>query len=160
MISSRHEDHPGETYQTRNNCKICGRFNATHFMLKMHMTRMHSNMPKTFKCDYQGCGKTFRVSWIILCQNVSLIQASFQIQFKGELKIHEMTHSQVRNFVCSDCGERFRSKGQMELHATRRHNPDMRPSIPCEGKIATFTMVQSVYLNNLFSECGKFGWCK
>ena len=66
-----------------------------------------------------------------------------------------MTHSQVRNFVCSDCGERFRSKGQMELHATRRHNPDMRPSIPCEGNIATFSMDQSVNLNNLFSECGK-----
>ena len=48
-----------------------------------------------------------------------------------------MTHSQVRNFVCSDCGERFRSKGQVELHATRRHNPDMKPTIPCEecGKL-------------------------
>merc|ERR1712141_372714 len=86
-----HEDHPGENYQTRNNCKICGRFNATHFMLKMHMTRMHSNLPKTFKCNENGCVKTFR--------------------FKGELKIHQMTHSQVRNFVCADCGERFRSKG-------------------------------------------------
>ena len=48
-----------------------------------------------------------------------------------------MTHSKERNFVCSECGERFRSKGQMELHATRRHNPDTRPSIPCEecGKL-------------------------
>ena len=24
-----HQDHPGENYQMRNNCKICGRFNAT-----------------------------------------------------------------------------------------------------------------------------------
>ena len=112
-----HEDHPGETYQTRNNCKICGRFNATYFMLKMHMTRMHTDMPKTFQCLQDGCGKAFR--------------------FKGELKIHGMTHSKERNFVCSECGERFRSKGQMELHATRRHNPDTRPSIPCEecGKL-------------------------
>ena len=48
-----------------------------------------------------------------------------------------MTHSQVRNFVCSDCGEKFRSKGQVELHATRRHNPDIKPTIPCEecGKV-------------------------
>ena len=48
-----------------------------------------------------------------------------------------MTHSKERNFVCSECGERFRSKGQMELHATRRHNPDTRPRIPCEecGKL-------------------------
>ena len=57
-----HEDHPGESYQTRNNCKICGRFNATYFMLKMHMTRMHTDMPKTFKCQHEGCGKFFRVS--------------------------------------------------------------------------------------------------
>ena len=158
-----HEDHPGENYQARNNCKLCGRFNAvswsenvneavwlkrhqihwnfglnyfffekhnwlvidlenpnlvnstkiiivmsnnftewkfwvqnfitsaieielakyvswnesvspfnfdlwkiflqTHFMLKMHMTRMHSNLPKTFKCNHEsGCGKVFRVS--------------------------------------------------------------------------------------------------
>ena len=56
------KDHPGENYQARNNCKVCGRFNATHFMLKMHMTRMHSNMPKTFKCNENGCEKTFRVS--------------------------------------------------------------------------------------------------
>ena len=59
-----HEDHPGENYQTRNNCKICGRFNATFFMLKMHMSRMHSNTPKTFKCQYEGCDKAFRVSLI------------------------------------------------------------------------------------------------
>jgi len=50
-----HEDHPGESYQTRNNCKICGRFNATYFMLKMHMTRMHTDMPKTFQCLQDGC---------------------------------------------------------------------------------------------------------
>ena len=59
-----HEDHPGESYQTRNNCKICGRFNATYFMLKMHMTRMHTDMPKTFQCLQDGCGKAFRVSFI------------------------------------------------------------------------------------------------
>ena len=57
-----HEDHPGDSYQTRNNCKICGRFNATYFMLKMHMTRMHTDMPKTFQCQHEGCGKAFRVS--------------------------------------------------------------------------------------------------
>ena len=64
------------------------------------MTRMHSDMPKTFHCLHDGCGKSFR--------------------FKGELKIHGMTHSKERNFVCSECGERFRSKGQVELHAKRR----------------------------------------
>jgi len=112
-----HQDHPGENYQTRNNCKICGRFNATYFMLKMHMTRMHTDMPKNFHCLHEGCGKAFR--------------------FKGELKIHGMTHSKERNFVCSECGERFRSKGQVELHAKRRHNPDTKPNIPCEecGKL-------------------------
>ncbi len=112
-----HEDHPGESYQARNNCPICGRYNATYFMLKMHMTRMHTDMPKTFVCGVGGCGKAFR--------------------FKGELKIHGLTHSKERNFVCSQCGERFRSKGQVELHAVRRHNPDTKPSIPCEecGKL-------------------------
>ena len=63
-----HEDHPGESYQTRNNCKICGRFNATYFMLKMHMTRMHTDMPKTFQCLQDGCGKAFRVSFIHDCK--------------------------------------------------------------------------------------------
>lgn len=28
----------------------------------MHMTRMHTDMPKTFKCPYDGCKKAFRVS--------------------------------------------------------------------------------------------------
>ena len=31
-------------------------------MLKMHMTRMHTDMPKTFKFQHEGCGKFFRVS--------------------------------------------------------------------------------------------------
>ena len=59
-----HEDHPEENYQTRNNCKICGRFNATYFMLKMHMTRMHTDMPKTFHCMHEGCGKSFRMQGV------------------------------------------------------------------------------------------------
>ncbi len=58
-----HLDHPGEEYQTRNSCKICGRFNATYFMLKVHMKRMHSDMPKQFRCDHEGCAKAFRVSF-------------------------------------------------------------------------------------------------
>ena len=131
-----HQDHPGENYQTRNNCKICGRFNATYFMLKMHMTRMHTDMPKTFHCLHEGCGKSFRVTSNYSSTLVPDINRLI-FQFKGELKIHGMTHSKERNFVCSECGERFRSKGQVELHATRRHNPDMKPNIPCEecGKL-------------------------
>ena len=72
-----------------------------------------------------------------------------------------MTHSKERNFVCSECGERFRSKGQMELHATRRHNPDTRPSIPCEecGKLFR---IQADLRNHLSRQsfpriCSKFG---
>ncbi len=57
-----HFKHPGENYQARNTCKVCGRFNATYFMLKVHMKRMHSELPKPFICDHDDCGKAFRVS--------------------------------------------------------------------------------------------------
>ena len=98
-----HEDHPGESYQTRNNCKICGRFNATYFMLKMHMTRMHTDMPKTFQCLQDGCGKAFRVSFIRDWKIEKIHFLSISISRNIISATNLILIGSIKNFLCHIC---------------------------------------------------------
>ncbi len=56
-----HKDHPDEVYPSRATCEHCGKTFKKIGILRAHIIRMHSNMPKQFKCTYEGCGRAFKV---------------------------------------------------------------------------------------------------
>ena len=57
-----HKEHPNEIYPSRSTCEICGKTFKKIGILRAHIMRMHSNLPKKFKCAFEGCDKAFKVS--------------------------------------------------------------------------------------------------
>ena len=111
-----HREHPEETYPSRSTCEHCGKTFKKIGILRAHIVRMHSNMPKKFKCTYSGCDRAFKM--------------------RGELNTHFLIHTNAKNFICTECGLGFRTKMAMDSHTLRKHT-NLKPSIPCEecGKL-------------------------
>ena len=111
-----HRDHPTEAYPSRTTCPYCGKTFQKSGILRAHIRRLHSNLPKNFTCPHPGCSKAFKM--------------------KGELNTHLLVHTDARDFVCTHCGLAFRTKMALESHTLRKHT-DLKASIPCEecGKL-------------------------
>lgn len=109
-----HEKYPQEDFHTSHICKECGKVCADHSLLRAHVRLVHS--PRTFECTQENCRKTFKS--------------------KEGLKQHLLVHSGVKNFQCSTCGYRVRTKHHLKLHTLKRHT-EMKKEIPCEvcGKL-------------------------
>lgn len=56
-----HKEHPNEKYPSRSTCEHCGKTFKKIGILRAHIVRMHSNLPKKFKCAYEGCDRAFKV---------------------------------------------------------------------------------------------------
>ena len=57
-----HKEHPNDVYPSRSTCESCGKTFKKIGILRAHIMRMHSNLPKKFKCTFEGCDKAFKVS--------------------------------------------------------------------------------------------------
>ena len=57
-----HKEHPNEKYPSRSTCEHCGKTFKKIGILRAHIVRMHSNLPKKFKCAYEGCDRAFKVN--------------------------------------------------------------------------------------------------
>ena len=86
-------------------CHQCPKRFIVNNELTSHVKHMHGGV-KEHKCGY--CSKRF-----------------FS---RGDLIIHERTHTNERPFPCSECGKKFRSKScltrHMRLHTGEMHNRD------------------------------------
>lgn len=119
-----HLEHPGEAYPSRSTCEHCGKTFKKIGILRAHIFRMHSNMPKKFKCTYEGCDRAFKM--------------------RGELNTHYLIHSNAKNFICTECGLGFRTKMAMDSHTLRKHT-NIKPSIPCEECGKLFKVKSDLY---------------
>jgi KRAB domain-containing zinc finger protein len=86
------------TPATEFKCEKCHKTFQKKVRLLAHMHLHFGTQP--FKCSAKNCGKAFSE--------------------RQNLKIHMMIHTNERPFVCPDCGQSFRTKGNMQDHH-RRH---------------------------------------
>ena len=119
-----HREHPEEIYPSRSTCEHCGKTFKKIGILRAHIVRMHSNMPKKFKCSYEGCERAFKM--------------------RGELNTHYLIHTNAKNFICTECGLGFRTKMAMDSHTLRKHT-NLKPSIPCEECGKLFKVKSDLY---------------
>ncbi|TNV85514.1 hypothetical protein FGO68_gene8440 [Halteria grandinella] len=83
-------------------CELCGQMFTRNNRRRIHILNKHtpeSDKPM-FKCEHPGCEKTFSE--------------------KGNLKVHQRTHSGEKPFGCQFCDMRFTSLGNKRDHE-RRH---------------------------------------
>ena len=86
-------------------CNDCGRKFKAERYLRSHITRAHDNNKKTHKCDQ--CGMTFSYPYF--------------------LKSHLITHTDKRNFVCTDCFATYKSNTALTAHKWKKHLRRERP---------------------------------
>ena len=60
-----HKEHPDDIYPSRSTCESCGKTFKKIGILRAHIMRMHSNLPKKFVCPFEGCDKAFKVYFTI-----------------------------------------------------------------------------------------------
>ncbi|XP_050094452.1 uncharacterized protein LOC126577084 [Anopheles aquasalis] len=86
------------------NCKHCDLQFAKWPLLQVHVATDHLGKPPSFPCA--KCGKEFIN--------------------RSRLKAHEKVHEDVKQFVCDECGDRFRHKGLLVRHRRATHTTELR----------------------------------
>uniref|UniRef100_A0A2M4BBQ2 Putative c2h2-type zn-finger protein n=2 Tax=Anopheles marajoara TaxID=58244 RepID=A0A2M4BBQ2_9DIPT len=86
------------------NCKHCDLQFSKWPMLQVHVATDHLGKPPSFPCA--KCGKEFIT--------------------RSRLKAHEKVHEDVKQFVCDECGDRFRHKGLLVRHRRATHTTELR----------------------------------
>lgn len=110
-------------------CNDCGKKFALKNYLKQHMIK-HTGI-KPFQCDQ--CNATFSVAnamkWhmqsvhkgpiILEMHDCSICNKKFQSA--STLASHTKTHLDVRNYICTECGDGFKSEKHLQIHKNVIH---------------------------------------
>ena len=115
LSSSRHlKRHTKEVHSTGpdKTCNDCGQKFKSERYLRSHIAAMHDSNKKTHKCDQ--CGMTF--------------------SYPSLLKNHLITHTDKRNFVCTDCFATYKTKTALTAHNWKKHSQREHPfkCLKCE----------------------------
>jgi len=86
-------------------CPHCGNAFASRGSMDVHIIRIHV-AEKTHRCPVESCHKMFKTV--------------------GEVKQHQKTHSNAKDFICTTCGSSYASKQQLQNHCNLLHavSPD------------------------------------
>lgn len=83
-------------------CTECQRCFKNNKLLNLHHVSVHSITPNSFKCC--KCGRIFKKA--------------------ASLKRHELVHSNLRNFSCSECETYFKHKSSYMKHKATVHSEE------------------------------------
>lgn len=116
-------------------CNVCGSELSCERAYQNHMTIHTGNKP--FACDI--CSATFRsifcAIWktIYLSSNVRVINTTilcFPYRQKRSLTVHQFTHTNERNYLCSECPKTFRQNSHLKTHL-KTHGIGIKEKFSC-----------------------------
>lgn len=128
LDSSHHDDQDktktectiNETMGSRS-CLLCTKIFKTKKEYNQHYQRKHVD-EKQFSCKTEKCKKLFKTHF--------------------ELKIHEKSHSNVKDLVCPHCKLQYKTKSTLHIHVKRKHGgKDYEEKYPCEECGNTFRLL-------------------
>ena len=145
LISTRYKRHVRMKHCYKLECEVCKREFSSRSYLKLHM-RTHTN-EKPFVCS--ECGLSYPSS-SSLFNHKRIIHTDFKQERKRnhvchlcgkgffekkDLKVHSVSHNEVKSHLCTQCGSGFKSSFYLKKHM-ERHNT---PTIPCPQCNLLFT---------------------
>ncbi|XP_045208138.2 zinc finger protein 678-like [Mercenaria mercenaria] len=109
-------------------CKYCNEYFANSLHVKRHCLKEHPS-EKNYKCRY--CEEAFVTEAEIQKHRKKHLREKYEchickkhLSSTQNLQDHITMHTGEKMFECKDCGTYFRSRSQLSLHASRRHNPN------------------------------------
>ena len=144
LKSSRYSKHVRMTHCYKLECEVCKREFTSRIYLKLHM-RVHTN-EKPYSCS--ECGLSYS-SHSSLHNHKKTIHSNFKQERKRNhvchlcgkgffekrlLKVHSVSHIEVKSHLCTQCGSGFKSTIYLKKHM-KRHS---MPNIPCPHCNALF----------------------
>ena len=82
-------------------CLPCTKIFKTKKEYNQHYQRKHV-LGKQFSCQIVSCRKLFKTNF--------------------ELKTHEKSHSNIKEFNCSYCNLQYKTKSTLDIHFKRKHS--------------------------------------
>ena len=141
----RYKSHVRGKHRYKSECEVCKKVFSSRPYLKAHM-RVHTN-EKPYVCS--ECGLSYH-SISSLHNHMKIIHTDFKQERKRNhmchlcgkgffdmrnLKVHSVSHNEVKSHLCTQCGSGFKTPINLKLHM-ERHNT---PNIPCPHCNLLFT---------------------
>jgi uncharacterized Zn-finger protein len=130
-----HDHQRTHTEELPFECNICQKKFAVKSNLSKHYKR-HDDRERIFKCDHEGCTKTF-FSQEILNRHMSthIEEHSYECPFEGceraykrasDLNVHIKTHNKDNWFACphDGCKKTYKNKKGLKYHLEHGHNKE------------------------------------
>ena len=110
-------------------CDICGAMLSGH--LREHKANKHGINVVVYKCDYDGCDKSYKMPH----------------HLKTHVKNAHTDKSQREKFKCDQCDQVYLSAGALTRHVKRDHSTESKPMLKCEFSGCTYQSTNQTYLN-------------
>ena len=87
----------------------------------------YMNGTQTFVGDISSCGSGSKPDWYKrntihgLCRPYACDRCSYSATTSGNLRRHQLIHTEVRQFQCSMCAAKFRQKTHLVRHVKYKH---------------------------------------
>ena len=115
----------GERYQ----CDQCDRDFALKQTLKLHITKIHTEILQKFSCSL--CSNTFRSNEGLRKHHINIHaektencdQCEKSFGCVSQLKNHKNTTHVLKTLKCADCGKKFKYAGNLRAHMKNVHGP-------------------------------------
>lgn len=156
-------------------CNQCDKSYVKWHTYKTHMSYWHGDDTNKvqYKCDYDGCNKSYPMKVSNRCENktylynsltkcdVLILQSSLKIHIKNKHMGQPIETVATFNFVCEHCGKSFKSNSALKKH-TYTHLPNLMPfkckicpkKYPTKHKLKEHIMRHEGIKNYVCTLCG------